>query len=150
MPRCTVSALCSHEQPCHLPGAAHRACVWRDSVRKRWISQYLPFTRASASCRESLTCSLYADTGLLFNPTCRRLGAQEDVERLRPAAGVTLCVTAEADPAVLRPQTAAEARLYSQLAQGAAEHKQAEGTATETVTVRRRQPKLNLSMLSGT
>ena len=48
------------------------------------------------------------------------------MERLRPAHGATLCVTAEADPAVLRPQTAAEARLYSQLAQGAAEKQQAE------------------------
>ncbi len=67
-----------------------------------------------------------------------RHGAQEDVERLRPAGGATLCVTAEADPAVLRPQTAAEARLYSQLAQGAAEKQRSGGAAAKTATVRQR------------
>lgn len=60
--------------------------------------------------------------------------AQEDVERLRPADGATLCVTAEADPAVLRPQTAAEARLYSQLTQGAAQQQDADATDTAMVS----------------
>ncbi len=64
-----------------------------------------------------------------------RMAPQEDVERLRPAGGATLCVTAEADPAVLRPQTAAEARLYSQLAQGAAQQQRSEGTATDASMV---------------
>ena len=63
-----------------------------------------------------------------------RPGAQEDVERLRPAGGATLCVTAEADPAVLRPQTAAEARLYSQLAHGAARGREAHAADTAMVS----------------
>ena len=51
------------------------------------------------------------------------------MERLQPAGGAALCVTAEADPAVLRPQTAAEERLYSQLAHGAAEARRSDAAA---------------------
>lgn len=38
------------------------------------------------------------------------------VERLSPVAGGNICVTAEADPSLLAPRTAAEARLSEQLA----------------------------------
>ena len=72
----------------------------------------------------------------VLHPLLPHHDAQEDVERLRPAGGATLCVSAEADPAVLRPQTAAEARLYSQLAQGAAKKQQlTEDKATDTAMV---------------
>jgi hypothetical protein len=55
------------------------------------------------------------------------------VERLRPAGGATLCVTAEADPAVLRPQTAAEERLYSQLARGAEQARRGDADADDVM-----------------
>lgn len=57
-----------------------------------------------------------------FNRWCTLAGyiTEADVERLRPAGGAVLCISAEADPAVLKPATAAEEKLYRQLADGRA------------------------------
>lgn len=44
--------------------------------------------------------------------------SKECVERLSPLPSGNICITAEADPALLRPATPAEEKLYSQLQQG--------------------------------
>lgn len=54
---------------------------------------------------------------------------EADVARLQPAGGAVLCISAEADPGVLRPSTEAEEKLYRQLTDGraAAADNEAEG-----------------------
>ena len=44
--------------------------------------------------------------------------SEQTVQRLAPARHGNISMTAEADPAVLQPATAAEHRLYEQLADG--------------------------------
>ncbi|EIE22542.1 AAR2-domain-containing protein [Coccomyxa subellipsoidea C-169] len=53
------------------------------------------------------------------------------IERLSPVAGGNICVTAEADPSLLAPRTAAEARLSEQLASKAAMQEAAEAVSSK-------------------
>lgn len=70
---------------------------------------------------------------------------EADIDRLRPAGGAVLCISAEADPAVLKPVTAAEEKLYRQLANGRAA---AAAAAQEQADVSMARPPFNIHNLN--
>ena len=72
---------------------------------------------------------------------------EADVDRLRPAGGAVLCISAEADPAVLKPTTAAEEKLYRQLADGRAAAAASTQPSPSDATMVRLQPRTGIPQI---